>query len=116
MEFLVKPFHDLSVKQLFDLYKLRAAVFVVEQNCPYLDVDDKDLHAHHVLMMSGDTLAGYSRLLPPGVSYKQPSIGRVVVDKAFRGTGSGQELMKFSITKTLELFKEQEIIISAQVY
>ena len=96
---------------------MRNAVFVVEQNCAYQDVDDKDQEAIHLLMLSDDhVLAGYCRILPPGVSYKEPAIGRVVVSENFRGTKSGKLLMKQSINETLKLFKDQSIVISAQLY
>jgi len=116
MNFIVKTFDKLSIQQFFEIYKLRNAVFVVEQNCAYQDVDEKDPKAYHILMMMGETLAGYCRILPAGVSYPQPSIGRVVIDKEFRGKDLGKELMKFSISKTLDLFKNQDIVISAQTY
>lgn len=116
MTFILKPFNKLSIQQFFEIYKLRQAVFVVEQNCPYQDIDEKDHEAYHLLMMDHDTLAAYCRILPPGVSYRQPSIGRVVVNKDYRGKGLGRDLMKNSINQTIELFQDQEIIISAQTY
>lgn len=117
MHFILKPFGQLTVQQLFEIYKLRSAVFVVEQNCAYQDIDDKDLEAFHLLMLSDDdVLAGYCRILSPGVSYKEPAIGRVVVDENFRGTNYGKLLMKQSINETLKLFTNQAIVISAQLY
>ena len=111
-----KQFSELSVFELYGICRLRAAVFVVEQNCIYQDPDDKDLSGVHVMMLDGDRLAGYSRLLPPGVSYPEASIGRVVVDKASRRTGAGRKLMEYSIKRTIELFQCDEIVISAQTY
>src|SRR6185369_13467032 len=112
MHFSVKQFEQLSTKELFEIYKLRSKVFVVEQNCVYQDIDEKDTTAFHVLMLDNHLLLGYSRILPPGISYKEPSIGRVVVDKEFRGKESGKSLMKYSLNKTLELYKDQDIVIS----
>ena len=116
MHFSVKQFEQLSTKELFEIYKLRSKVFVVEQNCPYQDIDEKDTEAFHVLMLDNHLLLGYSRILPPGISYKEPSIGRVVVDKEFRGNQSGKSLMKYSLNKALELYKNQDVVISAQLY
>lgn len=116
MDFSVKPFNDLTVKELFEIYKLRSEVFVVEQNCAYQDVDDKDLKAFHVMLWQGTQLSAYCRILPAGISYSQPSIGRVAVASTFRKQNLGKALMKYSIHKTLELFNNQEIVISAQTY
>ncbi|MBL7933368.1 MAG: GNAT family N-acetyltransferase [Bacteroidia bacterium] len=116
MNFLLKSFNDLSNLQIFQLYQLRAMVFVVEQNCPYQDVDDKDLEALHLMLYENDSLAAYCRILPPGLSYDEPSIGRVVVRKEFRRKKMGDQLMKQSIKLCLDLFKNQDIVISAQSY
>jgi len=116
MNFIIKEFSSLSTKELFEIYKLRSEVFVVEQNCAYQDVDDKDLSAIHVMMYDSEILVGYSRILPPSVSYKEPSIGRVVLKKEFRSKGLGKILMKQTINKTQELFRNQPIVISAQTY
>jgi ElaA protein len=114
--FVVKSFGELETRELYDIYKLRSRVFVVEQNCAYQDVDDKDLTAAHILMMDEGRLEGYSRLIPPGVSFPEASIGRVLVDKNHRGNGTGRQLMEFSIAKCRELFNSKEIVISAQTY
>ncbi|MCC6372486.1 MAG: GNAT family N-acetyltransferase [Bacteroidia bacterium] len=116
MEFFCLPFSKLNVEQLYNIYKLRSQVFVVEQNCAYQDVDEKDPKALHVLMLQNNQLVAYSRILPPGVSYAETAIGRVVVDPAFRGKNIGKELMKYSIHQCLEQFKNQGIVISAQTY
>ena len=116
MDWSLKEFSDLTTKELYEIYKLRSAVFVVEQNCAYQDVDEKDLKAWHLMLWSDSQLIAYCRILGPSVSYPEPSIGRVLVAPAFRTKNLGKELMKYSITKTLELFKNQEIVISAQMY
>lgn len=116
MEWYTKTFGELSALDLFEIYRLRNRVFIVEQNCAYQDVDHKDLEAVHLFGRRNRELVSYSRLLPPGLSYPQPSIGRVVVDLEERGRGTGRQLMKLSIHKTLELFNNQEIVISAQHY
>ncbi len=116
MEFTIKNFASLSTKELFEIYKLRSEVFIVEQNCAYQDVDEKDLSSFHVMMFEGNQLIGYTRILPPGISYKEAAIGRVALRQECRKNGSGKTLMKYSINKTLELFKDQSVVISAQSY
>jgi len=116
MKFILSTFNDLSVKQLYEIYKLRSMVFVVEQNCAYQDVDEKDPEAFHFLMMEEEQLVGYCRILPPGISYRQCAIGRVVIDPHHRGKELGRLLMKQCVNKTRELFPNQDIIISAQTY
>ena len=76
---------------------LRAEVFVVEQNCAYQDPDGKDVVSYHILMESGEELVAYARLLPPGVSYPEASIGRVVSSPRVRGLGWGRALMEVAI-------------------
>lgn len=111
------PFHDLSLYELYDLLRLRQEVFVVEQDCPYLDADGKDRQAHHVIFKKESEIIAYTRLLPPGCSYENyASIGRVVNSAKVRGEGVGIDLMKFSIVKCNELFPGKPIKISAQVY
>lgn len=116
MIFEVKTFKELSTSELFEIYRLRARVFVVEQNCAYQDVDEKDLKAHHVLSFENGELIAYARLLPPAVSYQEPAIGRVVVAPEYRRTGTGQKLMKYCLQKMTELFKNKDVVISAQTY
>lgn len=116
MEVLLAKFSELKLQQLHDIFELRAEVFVVEQNCPYQDVDGKDPESYHLLFYDHHLLIAYCRILPPGVSYPEPSIGRVVVKKSKRGHQLGELLMKQALSKTLELFNNQEIVISAQSY
>jgi ElaA protein len=116
MQFILKSFTQLSPEELYDLLKLRSAVFVIEQNCIYQDMDDKDKKGYHLLGYEGSNLVAYARLLGKGISYKEASIGRVVVNKDFRGRDSGKELMKSAIEYTLSVFDTKEIVISAQQY
>ena len=93
-----KAFAQLSTTELYALLKLRSEVFVVEQNCVFLDLDDHDQNARHLLMHdAAGALVGYTRLLPPGEKYAEPSIGRVVVSPAVRSTGAGRRLMAESV-------------------
>lgn len=112
------PFDQLSVFDLYEICALRQSVFIVEQNCPYLDCDGKDLPAWH---LQGRDAAGrllaYTRLLPAGVAYPDyPSIGRVVNAPDARGSGIGRELMQQSIAACREIFGAQPIKIGAQTY
>jgi ElaA protein len=111
-------FNDLSLQELYDIMALRQAVFVVEQNCPYLDADGKDQQAAHVLAYDNDgDLVAYSRLLPVGIFYADSiSIGRVISSDKVRGQGVGQELMRFSIREIYRLFGNKKLTISAQYY
>ncbi len=117
MEELCLAWEQLTTNQLYDLLQLRQDVFVVEQDCPYLDADGKDQASHHILMYEKNTLIAYTRLVPKGVSYENyVSVGRVVNHKSVRGKGIGKRLMTFSIQKCQELFPGEKIKISAQVY
>lgn len=114
--FFTKPFAQLSTTELYQVLKLRTEVFVVEQNCVYMDMDDKDYQCLHVLGYHDDKLAAYTRLVPPGISYPEASIGRVVTSPLFRKHGYGKELMKYSISETLQFYDTSVIVISAQEY
>jgi ElaA protein len=91
-------------------------VFVVEQNCVFLDMDDKDQQCWHVGGWHEDRLVAYTRLVPPGLAYAEPSIGRVVTSPSVRKEGVGRKLMQYSIEKLFSLFGKQPIKIGAQLY
>jgi ElaA protein len=111
----VLHFEDLSVKQLFDVLQLRNQIFIVEQNCPYLDVDEKDLNSFHVFGVNQKRkIIATSRVLPPGVSYSEASIGRVAVAIDSRGTGIGDELNRVSMEFIRNYFGDIPIRLSAQ--
>lgn len=108
-------FNDLSSQQLFDLLALRTEIFVVEQDCPYQEVDEKDQEAFHVLAYTiNKKLVAVSRILPPGISYREVSLGRVAIKKEFRGMGLSHELNKRSIAFIDSRLQKQDIRISAQ--
>ncbi len=116
--FYALPFHKLSLQELYSLMQLRQEVFVVEQDCPYIDADGKDPEATHILgFAEGGRLIACSRLLPPGVSYPgYASIGRVASSPTVRGMGAGKALMQHSIEWCGQLFPRAPIKISAQCY
>src|SRR5687768_16389550 len=116
MSFIIKQCNALSAVEVHDIYKLRCRVFVVEQQCVYQDVDDKDLVSFHVLMHHDDRLIGYSRIIPPGISYEEPSIGRVAIEKSERKKQAGRKLMEYTIQEAEKLFPGKDLVISAQCY
>jgi len=118
MRYSCLPFEALSPRELYEILALRQEVFVVEQNCPYLDADGKDQHAWHLMGRdSSGALLAYTRLLPEGISYPgYTSIGRVVSSPAARGTGAGKEIMRRSIAMCRHLFGPLPIKIGAQSY
>jgi ElaA protein len=116
MNWILKPFADLTSKELYAILQLRNEVFIVEQNCPYQDCDDKDFQSWHLLGMKEDKLLAYSRLLAPGISYRESSIGRVVSSPSVRKTGMGKKLMTESIKQIRNLFDTDTIRIGAQLY
>ncbi|MBL7683028.1 MAG: GNAT family N-acetyltransferase [Flavipsychrobacter sp.] len=112
----LKAFTELSNYELYEILKLRSKVFVVEQNCVFQDMDDKDTKCLHLMGFADNALVAYSRLVPSGVSYKEVSIGRVVTDPDYRAKGLGKELMQLSIEKIEEAFGKHPIRIGAQLY
>ncbi|HTH29864.1 MAG TPA: GNAT family N-acetyltransferase [Lacibacter sp.] len=117
LNWIVKQFDVLTPQELYNIMWLRNEVFVVEQNCVYQDADYKDQKAWHLMGVDEEgKLMAYVRLLPPGVSYKEPSIGRVVTNPVARGTGAGRELMNVAIKQCEELFGLLDIKIGAQYY
>lgn len=116
INWIQKTFEELSLTELYALLRLRTEVFVVEQNCVFQDMDNKDQQSHHLMGWVGDDLAAYVRILPAGLSYDEPSIGRVVSDPKYRGKGAGRALMLEAIKRTIALHGEQPIRIGAQLY
>jgi ElaA protein len=114
--YTIKSFPELNVNELYALLRLRAEVFVVEQNCIFLDQDNKDQQCHHLLLYAEGKLAAYSRLVPAGLSYTEISIGRVITLPEFRGIGLGRKLMELAIQGCKDLFGSADIRIGAQTY
>jgi len=118
LKFHCLSFDELSTHQLYELLQLRQEVFIVEQDCPYLDADDKDQASFHILGLdSNGDLQAYTRIVPPGLSYENySSIGRVITSSEVRGKKQGVPLMQFSIDRTLDKWPDHSIKISAQTY
>ena len=107
-----------TVEALADaLLRLRINVFVVEQDCPYPELDDKDRDSFHLIGKNdAGELVAYTRILPPGVSYAEVSVGRVVVDEKARGKGVGDDMLAESLRFVEQQFGNVPIRISAQTY
>lgn len=113
---IIKKFNELTTIELYDLLRLRSEVFVVEQDCVYQDLDNKDQKAIHLFFSKGENVVAYTRLFKPGDYFNEASIGRVVVQENYRKDGFGHELMKESILAIKDLFNTSSITISAQLY
>src|SRR3978361_1069737 len=113
MEFTphIKFFNELTVTELYNILRLRSEVFVIEQNCVYQDIDNKDPKCYHLMLFKDNELAAYARLVPPGLSFNEMSIGRVVSNPKYRRTGAGRILMKLAIEKCQQVFAEGAIKI-----
>ena len=116
MDWILKKFGELSNDELYAILRLRAEGFVVEQNCAFQDLDDKDQASYHLMGIEQGKLVAYTRLVPAGISYNIPSIGRVVTSPGSRGNGLGKLLMEKSIEVATQLFGKTPIKIGAQLY
>lgn len=112
----LKTFDELTVTELYHILQLRSEVFIVEQNCPYLDPDGKDFKSHHLMGSIDGNLVAYARLVKPGVSYDEVSIGRVVTSPTYRRGGYGIELMNEAISQIERIYGKVSIRIGAQAY
>lgn len=109
-------FTELTPHELYGLLRLRQQVFAVEQDCVYLDLDDLDQQAHHMLHWHETQLAAYQRCLPPGIAYPESSIGRIVVDPIARGQQLGRDLVQRGIDFNLSRWPQHDILINAQTH
>lgn len=116
LSYTIKSFDELTNTELYTMLRLRSEIFVVEQNCPYLDLDNKDQKSFHLLYYVNNEFAGSTRLVPAGLSFKENSIGRVVISNSYRGLGLGKKLMEASIEGCYEKFGKGPIRIGAQYH
>ena len=113
---VVKKFSELSIEELYQILRLRSEVFVVEQDCVYQDLDNKDQISVHIFIKEKNEIVAYTRIFKSGDYYKNPSIGRVVVSKKKRGKELGKKIMISSIDYIQENLKGDKIELSAQKY
>ena len=116
IQWKIKPFETLSTNELYDILRLRSEIFVVEQNCIYLDLDGKDKLALHLYGEFENEIVAYSRLFKPGITFDNASIGRVVVAANYRDRKWGHDLMREAIAGIQLHFSESKITIGAQLY
>lgn len=116
MNWKIKKFKELNVEEIYKILALRNEVFIVEQECPYLDCDDKDLNSYHLFAVENGEIVSYLRILEKGVSYDDISIGRVAVKKNYRGKGISREMMLKAIEFVENNLAEDAIKIQAQAY
>lgn len=114
MHFVAKHFSELTTRELFEIYKLRVSVFVVEQKCAYQEVDDIDSQAYHLWFEDDEGIQAYLRLIPAGVARQEISLGRVIAVK--RRCGLGTKIVAQGIRMAEEKLQAKEIVIEAQTY
>ena len=112
MQTIIKKWEDLSIDEVQSIFGLRSEVFIVEQECPYQDIDGRDPEADHLLLYEKNILCGYTRIFPKNTYFKEASFGRAVVKKSERGKGIGDEL----VINSIKNIPEPMIKISAQSY
>ena len=116
IRWMVKNFEDLTAAELYMILQLRNQVFVVEQKCIFQDADDKDQESFHLMGFAEKRLVAYARIVRPGISYSEASIGRVVTAPSVRGNGTGKVLLQQSIRTLYDLLGRQPIKLGAQLY
>ena len=114
MDLIVKHFSELTAEELFEIYRLRVAVFVVEQNCPYQEVDEPDREAYHLWLRDKEGIQAYLRVLKPGVRFHEAAIGRVIAVR--RREGLGSRILRDGIRVAQERFGASAVRLEAQVY
>jgi len=113
---ITKTFSELKTEDLYQILRLRSEVFVVEQDCVYQDIDNKDQNAIHLYFKENDEIVAYTRIFNAGHYYENPCIGRVVVSKKNRGKDLGKKIMIDSIEYIKQNIKAEKIELSAQKY
>ena len=114
IKYIWKTFAELSPDELYAMIHLRQKVFIVEQDCPYIDADYADQDAFHLLAYNNKDLIGYLRAFRPGIKYYGSSLGRIVTEINSRGLGIGKEITKEGINFLSKEYPNHEIVISAQ--
>lgn len=114
MKLVISRFDELTARELHEIYKLRISVFVVEQYCPYQEVDDADKASYHVWLEDGDGIAAYLRVIPAGVNFEDVAIGRVIAVR--RRCGLGTRIVSEGIRVAREELGATRIVLEAQTY
>ena len=109
-----KEYKDLSSDELYAILHLRQKVFVLEQDCPYIDADYSDQDAFHLLAYKDNELIGYLRAFKPGIKYEGSSLGRIVTEINSRGLGVGKMITIEGVNFLRNEYSNYEIVISAQ--
>jgi ElaA protein len=112
----LSSFDALTPQQIYAILAARNAVFVVEQTCPYQDMDGLDAGAMHLTAWHGTEVAAYLRIIDPGIKFAERSIGRVLTTSAFRGTGLGRELLKRALEYVDQTFPKESVRLGAQAH
>jgi ElaA protein len=112
----IKRFNELSTTELYSCLELRCKVFIIEQNCPYPDLDYKDQKALHLMGECDGKIVCYSRLFNAGDYFENASIGRVVIDSEYRDRKWGNDMMQEAIVAIATYYNQTQITISAQLY
>ena len=116
MKCKLKEFKELTTEELYEILKLRAEVFVVEQNCPYQDLDDKDQSSYHLFLEDNGQIIAVLRILPENIAYKEMAIGRLIVKKSYRGKGISRKMMLRAMEFITEDLGKEKIRLSGQAY
>ena len=111
-----KAFEELQLEEFYKMIALRVEVFIIEQECPYQELDGKDQKSQHVICEQDGKILATARIVDPGISYREPSIGRVVIAEAARGSGLGHELMRQAMAASEKIHGSVSIRLSAQEY
>lgn len=114
MNWYYREFHELSGREVYEMLKLRVNVFIVEQNCAYPEIDGYDYESIHVFCQDEEGIAAYARLLPAGVKYADPSIGRVIIRRDLRGTGLAHKLMERNVQYIIKQWQAERMYLQAQ--
>lgn len=116
VEWFRKEFQELSIDELYGIIRLRNEIFVVEQDCVYQDLDLKDKKCIHLFAMENGEAVACLRIIPAGISYPIPSIGRLVVKQSYRRSGYARKMMLEAINIIRNEFRAEKIRISGQAY
>lgn len=112
----IKSFEEITTSELYEIIKARVDVFVVEQNCPYPDLDGYDQQAIHIWAERENNVLAYCRIFNKGIKYPETSIGRVLTTEKGRGKSIGKQLIQYAVETIENRFHTSEIRISAQDY